>query len=349
MSDERTHGNGAATLSGIDFADMRAHLTDGYIIKGVLSPNTLAAVIGATSSGKTFFATDMAMHIAAAKSWRGRKMRGGLVVYAALEAPVSAENRFVAARTHCGFSPGIALRLTPGPLNLRDPADVVLLIAFVRETESAHGEKCVTIFIDTLARAMAGGDENRSEDMGALVAGADAVRQATGATVVLVHHLGKDETRGARGWSGFKAALDTEIEVVKKNEGLRIATVIKQRDFPDGLQLPFRLRSVELGRDQDDDPVTTCVVEATDELPAAADSRKPPTGKNQTKLLTAIMEWKRSHPDSDIINSLEMRAMAKAQSMTKKSSFEAAIAGLQKFAWLQPCVGGWKFLADPKL
>jgi hypothetical protein len=53
------------------------------------------------------------------------------------------------------------------------------------------------IVIDTLARSMVGGDENSAEDMGLLIAAAERIRQATRATVVLVHHYNKQG--GARG------------------------------------------------------------------------------------------------------------------------------------------------------
>jgi hypothetical protein len=338
------HGNGedaSHALTGIDFADMQAHLSDGYVIKGLLGVAVLAAIISPTGAGKTFFGADLATHVAARRSWRGRRVRGGLVVYAALEGAVSAENRFVAARIGCNFPAALPLRLTPGPVNLRDTVDVALLIAFVREAESAHGEKCVAIFIDTLSRALAGGDENGPEDMGALIAGADAVRRATHATVILVHHLGKDESRGARGHSSLKAALDTEIEIADKN-GLRVATVHKQRDLPAGAQFAFRLQSVELGRDDDGDPVTSCVIEPVEELPS---SRKQPTGANQRKLLAALQEWRRAHPDNPPLSSTELRAIAKTQSLATKRLQEAT-EGLEKFGWLQPCVGGYRFLPD---
>src|SRR5206468_2259133 len=102
-------------------------------------------------------------------------------------------------------------------------------------------------------------------------------------TLFLVHHLGKEEGRGARGHSSFKASVDTEIEVSVKGE-LRVATVTKQRDLPGGARYGFRLVPVELGRDADGDPVTSCVIKHVEDLPA---ERRKPTGKNQTALLNA--------------------------------------------------------------
>jgi hypothetical protein len=269
------------------------------------------------------------------------------VIYAALEGPVSAENRFVAGRTAGEFPASIPLRLTPGPVNLRDPVDVGLLTDFIRAAEVHFGEKCVAVFVDTLSRAIAGGDENGPEDMGALIAGADTVRLTIGASVFLVHHFGKDEARGARGHSSLKAALDTEIEISVKGE-MRVATVTKQRDLPAGNQYGFNLKSVELGRDDDGDPVTSCIVVSTD-APNRSATRKAPTGKNQRLLLAALQEWKRSHAETDIVSSLDLRDIAKSQGITKKSRLQEAIDPLQTLGWLQPCVGGYRFHSEDTL
>lgn len=330
-------------LSGIDFAEMQPHLKDGYSIKGLITPNSLVGIIGQSGSGKTFFATDLAMHAAAGRRWRFKNVRSGLVVYAALEGPVSAENRFVAARDRSGFEKCIPLRLTPGPINLRSPSDVTLLLEFIREAEASHDTKCSMIFVDTLSRALAGGDENGPEDMGALIAGADSVRLATGAVVVLVHHVGKDESRGARGHSSLKAALDTEIEVTVRDK-LHVATVTKQRDLPSGDQYPFRLTTVDLGFDEDGDPVTSCVVEPVDEVPS---QRMQPRGKHQTSLLAALQEWHRAHPDRNSISSIEFRALAKAQGIDRRRLQDATEA-LERFGWLKSEAAGFQIIEDTK-
>ncbi len=344
----RANGKGNApepvrTLPGIDFSEMQPHLADGYTVKGLITPNSLIGIIGQTGSGKTFLATDLAMHVAAGRPWRGKNVRSGLVVYAALEGPVSAENRFVAARDHAGFDKGIPLCLTPGPINLRDLNHAALLMEFIREAETRHGEKCVAVFVDTLSRALAGGDENGPEDMGALIAGADAVRLATGAVVVLVHHMGKDESRGARGHSSLKAALDTEIEVSVKDK-IHVATVTKQRDLPSGDQFPFKLQSVELGQDEDGDPVTSCIVEPVDQVP---NQRTQPRGKNQAKLLAALQEWRRNNLDKEFITTIDYRRIAQAQHLDR-NRLQEATEGLERFGWLQPFAGGYRLLEEAK-
>ena len=330
-------------LQTLDFGQMRPHVKDGYLVKGLFHRGTLVAINGVSGSGKTFFATDIAMHLAANRAWRGMRVQGGTVVYGALEGPASAENRFVAGRLSGGLPETLPLRLTPGPINLRDTADVLDLITVATEAASDFGQPCVAVFVDTLSRAMSGGDENGPEDMGALIRGADAVRLATGAAVFLVHHLGKDESRGGRGHSSLKGALDTEIEVSAR-DGLHIAAVTKQRDLASGAHYAYRLKVVELGRDEDGDPVTTCVVDPVDQEPAAP-KRKEPVGDNQRKLLAALQERHRQNPAADLISTADLQAIAEAQGIDRKRRQEV-VEKLLEYSWLQRCAGGYRYLPE---
>ena len=320
----------AAGLCGVDFDDMEPQLADGYLIKGLIGRGSSAGIIGNPGSGKTFFAADLASHIAANRPWRGKAVNGGLVIYAALEGAASAINRFSACKQSSSFRSSLPLRLTPGPVNLRSSADCDLLIQFVRKAETDFGVKCAAIFIDTLARAMCGGDENASEDMGALIAGVDRVRLATGAAVILVHHLGKDGAKGARGHSSFKAALDTEIEIVEEGE-VRVASVTKQRDLTSGARYAFRLVSFELGKDQDGDAVTTCLVQGAD---APAEAKRAPTNQVVRDALDALKAL-----GTPVLTLREVQEHLKSVVRDRRRRSDAVV-WLQKYQYLVPTIGG---------
>jgi hypothetical protein len=49
--------------------------------------------------------------------------------------------------------------------------------------------------------------------MSAFIQHVDVLRHATKAHVALVHHTGKDPTKGARGHSSLLGALDSEFEI----------------------------------------------------------------------------------------------------------------------------------------
>lgn len=73
--------------------------------------------------------------------------------------------------------------------------------------------------------------------------------------MALVHHSGKDATRGARGHSALAAAADTIVAI-----GDGVATIEKSRDGVAGERFPFELVPVDLGVDSDGDPITACIV-----------------------------------------------------------------------------------------
>ena len=174
---------------------------------------------------------------------------------------------------------------------LSKDGDTSRLIALCKALEQEHGEPVEIVILDTLARSMAGGNENSFEDMSSVVGHGDEIRQKTGAHVMYIHHSGKDTARGARGHSSLKAATDTEIEVRSgETNGNKVHTaeVIKQRDYEIGEQFHFCLKQVLIGKDQDGDPVTTCIVEKSDVGAARKGAKKLRLTKFQKIALKAL-------------------------------------------------------------
>lgn len=256
--------------SYLDFVDIEPRLEARAIVKGLLGEGAMSVVYGDSNTGKTFFVLDLALHVALGWPWRERKVQGRGVLYLALEGAHSISNRVAAFKSHHRLRdeepPFVIL---PLGLDLRSPAaDTDAIITFIRNFNEIHcppGDEdrwsIGLIIVDTLSRALAGGNENAPDDMGAFVMNLDRIRQATGAHVMVVHHTGKEQERGARGHSLLRAATDTEIEIARDaTTGISTATVRKQRDLAiDPEPLAFTLKGVTLGVDQDGDVVTSAV------------------------------------------------------------------------------------------
>jgi len=256
------------TLPFTLFADVEPALDVGDFVEGLLTTSSLAVVYGEPGSGKTFWVLDICLHVAAGLTWQGRAVEQGVVFYLALEGGAGIRNRIAAARQELGLPDSTALVLIQQPVDMcHSDTDQVRIVNTVAAISAQLGLPVRLIVIDTLARAMAGGNENSPEDMGALVATADAVRHATGACVLYIHHSGKDVARGTRGHSSLKGATDTEIEVTRADDGSSIATVTRQRDLDTDGRFAFRLKSVALGDNARGKPVTSCVVEAAEPQP----------------------------------------------------------------------------------
>lgn len=235
------------------------------IVESTFTAGGISVVYGESNSGKTTLVLDLAFRMPSGLPWLGKRTEKGAVIYIACEGAGSVKRRLAAYRQHhdCKVH---AFGLISSSLNLMDPsADVEDLLDLIKGLKNELIEPVRLIVVDTVARAMAGANENASEDMSRLVGAADRIRGETGAHIVFVHHSGKDAAKGARGHSSLRAAVDTEIEVTA-DDAARTLTITKQRDLPSkGESLTARFVAIELGRDQWDNPVTACVVAAVDE------------------------------------------------------------------------------------
>ena len=106
--------------------------------------------------------------------------------------------------------------------------------------------------------------------------------------MVLIHHTGKDATKGLRGHSSLLAALDAAVEVSRKGD-VREWIVAKAKDGSDGQSYPFRLQVEALGVDSYGDAVTSCTVRA-DGSAANVKQVKVPQGVHQKPVYEAINE-----------------------------------------------------------
>jgi len=253
-----------------------------WIIKGVLPAAGLGCVYGESGSGKSFEVFDMCAAIARGEPWNGKRVRQGRVVYVAAEGAGGMRNRARAYGQHFG----VDLAALPFGVVADRPNFLKEDHKLLANQINASGGADVVV-LDTLAQVTAGGDENSGEDMGKVLVRCQELHAMTGAMVVLVHHSGKDATRGARGWSGIKAAMDCELEITREGDD-RVLRVSKQKDGEDGGQFAFRLNTVELGQDSDGDPITSCVVQWVEM--AATKPRGIPKGRWQLVVWDTVQD-----------------------------------------------------------
>ncbi len=226
-----------------------------WLIKGILPATGLAAIYGAPGTGKSFLAMDLACAIAAGREWFGHRVRPAPVIYCVLEGEGGIKARLRACKSKHGAEELGQLRFLIEPFNLREEDDRSGLVQTIREARLP----APLIILDTLNQASPGMDENSSADMGDIISVAKAIQSDLGGLVLLVHHTGKDTTRGLRGHSSLNAALDAAIEVSRSGDS-RSWTLAKSKDGKDGEEKPFTLETVEVGTDEDGELITSCVV-----------------------------------------------------------------------------------------
>lgn len=276
----------SAASSGFEFVSMW-QLVDQppapWLVQGMLQRADLGMIYGAPGSGKSFLALDLALHMARGVEWHGRPVVASRVAWIAAEASGSFGVRVKAfAKRHGLDRADCDIPVLAAAPDFGNPAHVKQIIAGV---QAAGAE---VLFVDTLAAVSGGVDENSSE-IGKVIGGCQQIHRATGAFVVVIHHSGKDATRGARGWSGINAAMHSAWEVERLDDGApdRVVTVRKLRDGEDGGKMGFRLERVEVSELIDDEVVASCVVEPA-EVAARAPHQK--LGPHQRAVMDALQE-----------------------------------------------------------
>jgi len=266
----------------IPAAEFAVRSSWGYVIKGVLPKAALAVLFGESGSGKSFVMLDMALAIARGEAWRGHRTTSGRVVYLVAEGANGFRNRLIAWSIKTGID------LSTLPLDIIDATPNLLLkddALDICKSILASGPRPSVVIVDTFAQVLAGANENASEDMGKALSHCKGMHKALGSLILLVHHSGKDSSKGARGWSGLRAAADAELEVIRSPLGRTLRTT-KQKDGADFKEWGFDLEVVPLGEDQDGDVITSCVVVQAD-VPLK-NMRK--VGKNEQIILNALAE-----------------------------------------------------------
>lgn len=215
-----------------------------WLIPGMLTEGSLAAIYGAPESGKSFLAVDMSMAVAGGVDWHGRPVEHGGVLYIAAEGAPGLGKRFRAWKAdRCAQGRRFDLHLMRDDLNLAAEKDGGVR-AFVQAVADELGPLRLVV-IDTLNQTAAGADENSAKDMGRYIASMKRLRDATGAAVVVVHHSGKDLSKGMRGSTALLGAMDTTIKVERATDGRSlVATVKKQKDAERDPPMRFNLEKV---------------------------------------------------------------------------------------------------------
>jgi putative DNA primase/helicase len=260
-----------------------------WCVKDVLPAQGLAVIYGASGSGKSFLALDMACAIAEGRRWFGYRVEQRPVVYLCLEGQAGFRLRIAAwEQANARPLPG-QLQFLFDDFKLSAEEDVQALA----EVAPAN-----TVFlIDTLNRAAPTIDENSSKDMGSILDLCKYLQRLTNGLVMLVHHTGKNASAGIRGHSSLLGAADAAIDVSREND-MRNWQTVKIKDGVDGRQHSFRLVTYCVGTDIYGENQESCVI-VEDTSKSDIKALVMPTGVNQKAAMTAIANRLSQMPPSE--------------------------------------------------
>ena len=217
--DQRLARLEAATLSSADLDDLPP---PEWLVQDWLPMGGLCQLTGASGSYKTFVGVGMAVRVALGLPWFGYEVKAGPVVYVAAEGGRALRQRIREAEAALNSGvPAAELFVHPAAVQMLG-ADWSALVEVCRR------RKAVLVVVDTLARSSVGVEENSATETGRLVQAAADLTDATGATVLLVHHAGHGSTRG-RGSSAVYAAMDAVV-FANRTADMRLSLSTRQVD-----------------------------------------------------------------------------------------------------------------------
>lgn len=268
------------------FADIKATLSNPWLVRDLLPRQGLAAMYGDPGCGKSFLAVDMALRIAAGMEIDGRPVKSCPVVYIAAEGATGLRKRIVAWQQHHDAGNGLPFALMSCAPDLQDPTkDLPRLCTTIDAAVERLGAAPGLIIVDTLSATFGGGDEN-GPAMTAYVNNLAKVRDHFQATVLAVHHRPKARDNNTlRGHGSLTGAMDTIIFV--EAGAVHTAKTTKQKDGEGNVSLTFGLQSVILGNDEEGQPVTSAIVKY---LHPSTGKKLPKSAQQALDVLAAMIE-----------------------------------------------------------
>ena len=213
-------------------------------LKGKLVRGGLSALYSEPGLGKSFVAIDMSMAAVLGEQWWGEYFAENCkVLYIAAERHAEVADRIRAACKKRSISTkqleNFTLIASPRPPHVAN--DLIDLI------EIAAKVKPDLIIFDTFARMTLDTDENSTKDMGRIVEDFLQVIRAAGeqCSGLIVHHAGKDKTRGMRGNTALLGAVDAVLKLEKQGDALMLS-VEKLNAAETPLPAYFSIESIDM-------------------------------------------------------------------------------------------------------
>jgi hypothetical protein len=231
-----------------------------WLIKDILVDGGIATIYGESGSTKSFLAIDLAMHLATGSEWFGLEVNRGIpIIYTALEGFRGVVKRIKGWCKKNNISPS-NIFIDHDSLLLGEQGSVVSFINYYKANNFHKG----MIIIDTFNMACPNIEENSAKEMSGVITKAKLIAEKLNSTVLIIHHSGKDESRGMRGSSSLKASMDTIIYVKQDSNGNCEWSLEKSKDSECGIRFAYRLETIEV--EMNGEVETTCTLDKIGEM-----------------------------------------------------------------------------------
>ena len=235
-------------------ADLKKLSPPTWLIKNVIPETGFGIIYGKSGTYKSFLTIDLLAHIANGRAWFGNNTKQKPVIYIPLDGKRRISKRIEERKKNNKSNDQIISNFEN--INFKDKNNIEYLIEKIKDARLDGGVIC----IDTLAQAGGDMDENSSKDMGNMIKTFQYIQQELGGIVLVVHHTGKDDSKGMRGHSSLYASLDFAVECTAHGNLAAQLKIAKAKDIESDKGYKFKMSVINLGYDEDGELITSLAV-----------------------------------------------------------------------------------------
>lgn len=254
-----------------------------WVVQHYFRAGQLGFVCAFPTVGKSTLVASWIMATLYGRKWGGRRVKGGSVVVLVGEGRRGFANRLAAYRRRYGLGPppdGRYIEIVDFKLPLSSPAGQAAVRLLIETITKERGHAPTMVVIDTLSSHWAESEDSAEFGAPAMRALAD-IAQVHACVVIVVHHVTKakgkfvmPELVDIRGSSSFAGNTDFVFAMcaTKDDTGVLLCG-LKLKDDETPPEIELQRVSVQLGQDEEGEPVTAALLEPSDE-PTTAYNRE---------------------------------------------------------------------------
>jgi len=231
IEDENGEVVTARALTFKTFADCANEEPKSWLIKGVIALNEDSSWFGPPGALKSTVLTDIAVHIASGRNWRGHEFtrdeidppdahsvnyeeHRGVVIFA-LERAALTRRRLAAYKQRDNLPADLPIIVVDEPINLMDPACVEIVSDTIYEFERQCNGRVGLVVFDTWSKCLGGHDEDKAnvQQYAALNLQKIRKRYRSDFHIAGAGHTGKNLGAGERGNNARRGHIDMEVLV----------------------------------------------------------------------------------------------------------------------------------------
>jgi len=267
-------------LNGDDLADNAK--APEFLINDILETDSHGIMSGSSMAFKTFCVLKMAHSICTAADFFGHEVfTTGKVLYICGEGKGALSRRIKALKLEESDFNG-NLFVLDQPLGIDD----IACMKWLRKSIAAI--KPMFVIADTFSSLATSTSENDNTEVARTLRLVSATCRNDKTSSMIIHHHGKDVTKGSRGAYAFTGNVDFSYEMVRAKGSMETKLVcVKMKDGENFKDIYMKAHAIELGLDrQDGKSTTSLVLKPTEGSSGVVCSLT----ENQIKVLDAVID-----------------------------------------------------------